>query len=525
MPRKTQARAYGLGLLLLALGMVAPGLPAADAPAASTTTPDYDYRNPPQGVFDEQWMEIFISGQKVGYSHQVYRRAGDHVFTDSHEEFRIKRLNFTLSAVTDSTTEETLEGVPLAFHSSSDMSDQVTTVDGKGDGKTFTITKTVGAFHDTQKATFPDGTLMSWGQERLSRIKGLTPGLTYTFSGYDPSDDAFSALTMQFSVGQVEKTMIKDRAVELSKVDLRVVSKSGEGAADMTAWVDAGLHVRKMTVDLAGMSMEMLASTEASAKGAFLPQDIFAASLLTLPRDLPPGTQSVTLELRRADGQPLPLPPESSTEHSVRLPDGGVAMTLRRTPRLEQNTGPLGAGLPSIAPYLARNSYMDTRDQLLRRLADQAGGPPDTGPVAVAWQLRDFVADYINQKDLSVGFATATQAAVTREGDCTEHAVLLAALGRIRGLPTRTVSGLAYLPVYEGQKNILGFHMWTQFYFNGQWVDFDSALTDGPEPYWRLGLVASDLNEVSLSDFSLELMRWMAQLKITVTSLTPSPKN
>ncbi len=505
--------------------MAPPAALAAGAPGTPTPTPDYDYRNPPPGVFDEQWMEIFISGQKVGYSHQTFRRAGNHVFTESHEEFRIKRLSFTLSAVTDSTSEETLDGVPLAFHCTSDMSDQVITVDGKGDGKTFTITKTVGTFQDPQTVTFPAGTLMGWGQERLSRLKGLAPGTAYTFSGYDPSDDAFSALTMQVAVGKAEKTLVKDREQELSKVDLRVVSKSGEGAADMTAWVDAGFHVHKMTVDLAGLSMELLASTETAAKSAFLPQDIFAASLLTLPRDLPPGTQSVTLELHRTDGQPLPLPPESATEHSVRLPDGGIAMTLRRVPRLEKSAGPLGAGLPDVAPYLARNSYMDTRDQLLRHLADQAGGPPGTDPVAVAWQLRDFVADYINQKDLGVGFATATQAAVTREGDCTEHAVLLAALGRIRGLPTRTASGLAYLPVYQGQKNVLGFHMWTQFYFNGQWVDFDSALTDGPEPYWRLGLVASDLDEVSLSDFSLELMRWMAQMKITVTALVPPSKD
>lgn len=527
MSHKTQACAPRALLCLTAgllLGSWGQEVQAADVPVAATAT-SVDYHNPPQGVFDDQWTEIFISGQKVGYAHQTFRRVDNHIKTESHEEFRVKRLSFELSAMQDSTSEETLAGLPLAFHSRTNMSDQTTVVEGRGDGKVFTITKTVGSFHDTQQVTFPVGTLMSWGQDRLARLKGLAPGTTYEFPGYDPSEDAFTTLPMRVTVGQKEKMTFHGQTVEVTRVSMRITSKSGIGMADMEAWVDDNYRALKMAVDLGGLSMEMLASTEAEATGKYETKDIFTASLVTLAQDIPPGTTAVTLHLRRADGKPLPAPPESSTEHSVVQPDGSVVLTLRRTPKPAKNVGVLGAGLPDVAPYLARNSYLDTSDPLLRRLAEQGGGPATTEPVAVAWQLRDFVADYINKKDMNVGFATAVQAAQTREGDCTEHAVLLAALGRVRGLPTRTVSGLVYIPVYQGQKNVLGFHMWTQFYFNGQWVDFDSALTDGTEPYWRLGLVASDLNEVSLSDFSLELMRWMSALKITVASVDGPPKS
>ncbi len=486
---------------------------------AAAVPADYDFRNPPQGVFDDSWMEVFMAGQKVGYSHQTYRREGDHIISESHEEFRVKRLSFELAIAEDSRVEETVEGVPLAFHNSANMSDQTTVVDGRGDGHVFTITKTVGAFHDTQQVTFPEGTLMTWGQERLTRSKGLAPGTTYEFSGYSPGEDAFAALPMRVTVGAAEKLAFKNKTVEAVRLTMHMSSKSGAGMMDMTAWVEPNFHVAKTTMDLGGLSVEVVACTEAEAKGDFVARDIFSATLLTLPQAIPPGASAITLNLRRADGQPLPMPPESATEHAVVQPDGSVALTLKRVPHIVKNDGALGAGLPDVAPYLARNSYFDTQDALLRRLADQAGGPSDTEPVTVAWQLRDFVADYINKKDMKVGFATAAQAARTREGDCTEHAVLLAALGRVRGLPSRTVSGLVYIPEYQGQENVLGFHMWTQFFFNGQWMDFDSALTDGAEPYWRLGLVASDLDEVSLSDFTLELARWMSELKITVASV------
>jgi len=531
MPRKTQARApraryFGRAAAwaLAAAGLWI-GAAGADAPTALPAEPTYDFRNPPQGVFDDEWMEIFISGQKVGYGHQLFRRVGDHVITESHEEFRVKRLNFELTSTEDASSEETLDGVPLSFHSATMMSDQPTVVDGHGDGKVFSITKTVGNYHDAQQVTFPAGTLMDWGQERLGQLKGLAPGTTYEFPNYDPSDDAFAPLPVRVTVGPREKVQVHGQDVETSRVTLHILSKSGLDMSDMVSWVDAQENTVKMSMDLGGLSMEMAACTEAQAKEDYVSKDIFSASLIVLDQAVPAGASAVTFQLHRADGQPLPPPPESATEHSVSLPDGGIALTLRRAPAPSQNDPPLGAGLPDPAPYLARNSFLDTSDPLVRKLATQAGGPESTEPVTVAWQLRDFVADYIDKKDLSVGFATASQTAQSREGDCTEHAVLLAALGRVRGLPTRTVSGLVYLPEYMGQKNVLGFHMWTQFFFNGQWVDFDSAITDGPEPYWRLGLVASDLNEVSLSDFTLDLMRWMAKLKITVPAVEMPKKN
>jgi transglutaminase-like putative cysteine protease len=190
---------------------------------------------------------------------------------------------------------------------------------------------------------------------------------------------------------------------------------------------------------------------------------------------------------------------------------------------LTHTGGQRGSAPPikDLAPYLARNSFLDTSDPVLKKLATEGAGEA-TSPMAMAHNLRKFVADYITKKDLSVGFATASETAQSHEGDCTEHAVLLAALGRIRHVPTRVVAGLVYLPEYEGQNNILGFHMWTQFYISNQWVDYDSAVTDGLHPYWRLGFVATDLNDVSLSDFSMELMSWMAEMKISVESITPA---
>ncbi|NBU87363.1 MAG: transglutaminase domain-containing protein, partial [Verrucomicrobia bacterium] len=70
-------------------------------------------------------------------------------------------------------------------------------------------------------------------------------------------------------------------------------------------------------------------------------------------------------------------------------------------------------------------------------------------------------------KNYGVGFATASEVARNKEGDCTEHSMLLAALGRALGIPTRVATGLVYADEFEGEKDVLVYHMWNQFYHPG----------------------------------------------------------
>ena len=501
--------------------------PVEAAAGALPPAPVYDYTNPPAGIFDEEWVEIFMGQQKVGYGHQTFQRDGDHIIFREHDEFHLKRLNNVLTMSEDSTSEETLDGQIISFHNVSSEGDQPTVVDGKGVGKGFQITTKTGTYQpEAKQVEFPPGTVMGWGAQRMTRSKGLAPGTTYEFLSYDPTADAFAPLTTKVTIGAKEKLAIHGQEVEGARVAIHVASKSGLGGIDTVEWDDASFRSLKVTVPLGPMSMDMVAATKEQAMANYQPGDIFSASLLTLDRALPSGAKEVVFNLRRKDGQPLLPLPESAMEHGEVQPDGSVQLTLTRPELARKNAAAHpGPKLADPAPYLARNTYLDTSDPLVQKLANQAGGPPQTDPLASAWQLRDFVADYINKKDFNVGFGTASETAKNREGDCTEHAVLLAELGRARGLPTRTVSGLVYVPHYQGQDNVLGFHMWTQFYFDGRWQDFDAALTDGDEPYWRLGLVASDLNDGSMSDFTMEMARWMAELKITVTNVSGAAAN
>jgi len=85
-----------------------------------------------------------------------------------------------------------------------------------------------------------------------------------------------------------------------------------------------------------------------------------------------------------------------------------------------------------------------------------------------------FVDRYIDKKRPR-GWDLASTVARRREGDCTEHAVLTAALARLQGQPARVVVGLALIS--QGTDHQAFGHAWTEMLEGGKWVVADAALS------------------------------------------------
>ena len=105
------------------------------------------------------------------------------------------------------------------------------------------------------------------------------------------------------------------------------------------------------------------------------------------------------------------------------------------------------------------------------------------------------------------------EVARSREGDCSEHAVLTAALCQAVGLPARVALGYVYAPDFLGHKNIFGGHAWTQVYINGRWFGLDAtrapngysaahitcAIGNGnPESFLEMALAGSQFEIISI---------------------------
>lgn len=98
---------------------------------------------------------------------------------------------------------------------------------------------------------------------------------------------------------------------------------------------------------------------------------------------------------------------------------------------------------------------------------EKADGPPAPGT------LRDVVDAHIAKKSYSRGYDAASVVASRREGDCTEHAILLAAVARASGLPARVMHGVVLLEK-GGRVGAYG-HAWTEIWTGDSWLVTDAT--------------------------------------------------
>jgi transglutaminase-like putative cysteine protease len=124
--------------------------------------------------------------------------------------------------------------------------------------------------------------------------------------------------------------------------------------------------------------------------------------------------------------------------------------------------------------FLSSNTYMQIDDKLVTQNAATAAGA-ETDPWKAAQAMERWVSQNLKKKNFSTLLASAAEVARDLSGDCTEHAVLLAAMCRARGIPARVVVGLVYVPKLSSFAG----HMWTEVFVRGVWVPLDATLGNG----------------------------------------------
>ena len=139
----------------------------------------------------------------------------------------------------------------------------------------------------------------------------------------------------------------------------------------------------------------------------------------------------------------------------------------------------------SLAAYLASNAYLVLEDSLLKATAGRIGGAAvDHARIAravYAWVSREFRFQLG-----AVLFGTSREVLRGMTGDCSEAAILTAALLRSKGVPARIALGFASV----GGGVFIG-HAWTEAWL-GEWVGVDAALRQFPAGVERVKLAELD---------------------------------
>ena len=143
------------------------------------------------------------------------------------------------------------------------------------------------------------------------------------------------------------------------------------------------------------------------------------------------------------------------------------------------------------AQYLKPNVLINSEDSRVGSLATAGRLVARSIPGIKAKRINHWVLIRTSRtRTFGVGFAAASEVARNLTGDCSEHAVLAAAMCRASGIPARVVVGLVYVTKHQG----FGYHMWDEVYINQRWVALD--------PTWDQTTV--DAGHIKLSESSLE---------------------
>ncbi len=230
----------------------------------------------------------------------------------------------------------------------------------------------------------------------------------------------------------------------------------------------AGTLIRSST-QLLGLNLVLtLADRRAPLATSAAPEILrrtFIAPKRKIPR--PRETQRVVYALRVPDGGGIQLPSTGDQEVVTAGERTLVTVELGTWTRKPAS---------AEAVHLAASNYLDYHDPAVQALLAQALPSGSVATAEKAEALRRFVNTHLIRKDLGSVFATASEVARSRAGDCTEHSVLLTALLRAAGIPARVAIGLIYVEVFAGSREIFGYHMWSQAMVDGHWLDLDATL-------------------------------------------------
>lgn len=489
--------------------------PASAAPAPGRSSVESDGHE--NGDAQERWDIHLIQGEKVGYMRTVIAAepsdSGEKLERiESFQTLTLRRAGKEIRQDLTWTSWEKPTGELVRFECRVTGGRESTVTKGQvKDGKLAMETATLGK---TESLTLD--WQADWGGffavDRLVR-QGLKPNQRRTIRALVPV--LHQAATTELDVKGMEAVRVGDQSLTLRRIDK--VDTLGMLRIRSTLWVDEQGEVLRSTMPDPPPGFEVVRATREQALAAaplasFDLNTATVASIAGMPSD-PHMPMAMTYIARlpeapidRAFAQGASQKVERIDEHSARI----TVQSIRpATPAsVESEPGPTDDDRQP-------NGLVQSDDPAVVALS-RAVAREESDPWKVAVALESLVRQRVSSHNFTPALATAAEVARTGEGDCTEHAVLLAALCRARGIPARVAIGL----VYSASAGGFAYHMWNEVWIADRWVPLDATLARGGIGAGHLKMVNSSLQGVDAYAAFLPVFQVLGRLQL---SLAPAP--
>ena len=460
---------------------------------------------------DTEYFAVYMEGKKIGHAIQSRVVADEQVTTSEEVSLTINRAGVSVTIEMTETSIETTSGEPLGFEVTQKLGAMAMKVTGRIDqqGKVALTTSSLGA-EQKSELQWSQGALMAEGLRLLTMKKGMKEGTQYSAKIF--SAGIMQAIDTKISIGPEQSVDLLGRVVTLREVKTTLVMP-GAGEIVSTGYVDHDLKMQKSIMPIAGMQVEMLACPREFALGKNEVLELIDRMFLKSPEPLNnlASVKSITYDLSPVKEESDFTIPSTDNQKAQRLDNGKVIL------KVEPVVAPKGVKFPykgtdkTILEALEPTRFLQSDNKEVIALARRAvGGTKDAAEAAK--KIEAFVANYIENRSLSVGYASAAEVIVSKQGDCSEFAVLTAAMCRAVGIPAQVVAGVAYVDDFMGNQGFGG-HAWTQAYIGDTWIGLDASFKGAGRGGYDAGHIALAAGNGEPGDL-LNLVPTLGQFKI-----------
>lgn len=481
---------------------------------------------PKSKIVQDHWDAAYLEGGKAGFVHTTvvaYTR-GDRTILRATTELNltVKRFQDTINLRMETGNDETEEGkVTSVFMKQFLGKDQQAHMIGTVADDRLHVRVTGGR---KLEKTIPwnSEVLGMYAQEKMVRDRKVKPGDELSYLSYEPTVTA--VVTTKVAVKDFEMVEVrgaKKRLLRIESTPEKIKAENGEvQLPKLVTWLDNQYRTVRSQVEVPGLgNLTLNRVTKTEALGS-----------LDGPRNIAKITDIGINQLIRINKRiSEPYQTEYAVYRVTMKDDDNPSTAFARDGRQEiknikgntfelhikgiRDPQPVEKPIAVKKEFLKSNYFVNSDDDRVRKHAASAIGE-ETDAWERAKLIERWVHEHMENKNFTEAFATADHVAKTLEGDCTEHAVLSAAMCRAAGVPSRLAVGLLYVDTRGGP--VMGFHMWTEVWAKGQWLPIDATMGRGYVGAAHLKIADHSWHDVQSMTPLLPVVRVLGKIKIDV---------
>jgi hypothetical protein len=472
---KTWRKTFNIaGACILCIWLIALGLWVKvlhfDHPAAPVRATDASLR---VRTSQEDWMEIYLKGKKVGYALRQLSPAGGEGYLVRDEI--LLRLSLmgrpnTVQAVTRAALNPDFTLKTFTFTITSGV---VTfSISGTVRGKRMELETGEGRMRRRESLTLSSPPMIPTSLAAFFRGRDLKVGQSFRFPMFDPSLMAQREVSVR--VAGREKVRIRGIDYDALRLEADIWGR------EMRFWVGEDGAVLK---EEGFLGLTLIKSSAATAevdidvKGG---EDLYGLASVPVRKAIWHPERLTSLKLRVSGAEGLEGGASALDGGRQHFKDGNLDIIREKVPQNAPYPCPFPDKTGAMKAYLQPEFGVESdQPAVIDRLKEIAGAQKD--PVALSRKLLNWVYRRVEKRPV-MSVPSALQVLETMQGDCNEHAALLAALLRAAGIPARICAGLVF------RQGAFYYHAWNEAYL-GRWVTLDATLNQFPADATHIKLV------------------------------------